>query len=245
MLYSEGISQVQAFPTGNDPAICQKFAFARWKSTYQDKAHCIYINGRFAGLNANRGSGEMIVPIVLYRGIAERIEVFACDSHEPPIEIESDYTDGMVELRFVIEQSLSADTTAQIYCDNGSGIVDFDLPLNSRPVAIWPGGRGKSGFALNKFGLGDFGWDGACAGGFGIGGFGSGCFGFGVCEFVRQSPPLDAGRYIFVVRLTDKSGNYSDVEFSPVIVISPAVPAKRLTVKSYDRIIDKLILKID
>ena len=110
---------------------------------------------------------------------------------------------------------------------------------------MWPGWQDKAGFGMSRFGLGDFGYDGAAAIGFGKGSFGYGQFGFDEDPIEWVSKTLPAGTYKFAVKVTDRFGNQSIAsQTGEVTVIPLARPAEGLEVSSYDKQTNQLVLNI-
>jgi len=256
-LISDGISQVRAFsiPAGFGTAspgpASPQVAIVRWQSSHDDKLHQVYVNGVLAGTTLDANQRQMVVHIPASLQTAARIEVFATDpadawldqyenSEPPQAQL------GQVRLSFARLNQLPADAHADYFFDNGSGKIDYEQKLNSRPVNVWPGRAEQGGFALSRFGLDAFGFDGAAGPGFGLGCFGLGEFGFDADELVWQSPQLAAGRYKFGIKLTDGFGNAGEqAETETVTVIPPAKPAAGVFVYSYDKQKNELVLGVE
>jgi len=99
---------------------------------------------------------------------------------------------------------------------------------------------------MSRFGSSDFGYDGAAAVGFGKGVFGRGLFGFDAEVFEWVSPSLRTGVYKFGVKVSDEAGNESSGSETAQIAVIPAVrPAEKLSVSSFDKQTNELVLKID
>ena len=99
---------------------------------------------------------------------------------------------------------------------------------------------------MSRFGLSDFGWDSAAAVG-----FGKGCFGYGQCgldadTITWTSPILPSGTYKFGVRVRDASGRQStSSETGPITVTPAARPAEGLSVSSFDKQTNQLVLNVE
>ena len=222
----------------------------KWKSGLSDKLYQIYVNGRFAGATLDSQQRQIVVAIPTSFESAVRIEVFAVEPEQVDIDFSSELnqpaTDsGRVKISLLRSQSLSIDATAEIYFDNGTGEIDYEKPLSDSPIRIWPTWQDKSGFAMSRFGVGDFGYESAAAVGFGKGCFGHGQFGLDADTIEWTSPPLPAGVYKFGVKLIDKAGNQSSVSQTEPITVTPAAkPAKNLSITSFDKQANQLVLKV-
>ena len=128
-----------------------------------------------------------------------------------------------------------------MYSNDGDGEIDYIEPLKSK--RIWSTWQDKTGLGLDKFGCGDFGYDGAAAIGFGKGIFGEGEFGFDADVLALASKQLKTGRYKFAVKVKDEFGNISEetVETDAIVNIEEAVPAEELRVSEFDK--EKNVLK--
>jgi hypothetical protein len=225
-------------------------ALVKWKSGLSNKLYQIYVNGRFARATLDSQQRQMVVAIPTSYESAVRIEVFAVEPEQSDIDFSSELippaTDsGRVKISLLRGQNLSIDTTAEIYFDNGTGEIDYDKPLSDSPIRIWPTRQDKAGFAMGRFGVGDFGYDSAAAVGFGKGCFGHGQFGLDADTVEWISPPLQAGVYKFGVKLIDKAGNQSSVsETEPITVAPAAKPAAKLNITSFDKQTNQLVLEV-
>ena len=256
-LISNGIESVRAYglPAGiytdGKAPEAPRVALVKWKSTWNDKFHQVYVNGRYAGTTLDSQQKQMIVPIPTSLKSSIRIEVFAIEAEKASIdfcgELVSSSTDSeRVRLTLLRSQNLPISATVDIYFDNGTGDIDYDHPLNNSPVRIWPTWQDKAGFAMSQFGLDDFGYDAATAVGFGKGCFGHGQFGFDADIIEWTSPPLPASVYRFGIKIKDDSGYQSaSTETEPITVIPAPQPAEKLSVSSYDKQTNQLVLKIE
>lgn len=255
-LISSGIEKVRAFElpggiwaNGSDvPA--WRIALVKWMSCWNDKFHQVYVNGRYAGTTIDSSQRQMVVQVPTYFASAVQIEVFAVKANEAnkdfsgEIDPSKTHT-GRVKIAFLRTQDLPIDSTAQIYFDNGSGEIDYNQPLLDQPIRVWPTWQDKAGFGMSRFGFSDFGYDGAGAVGFGKGGLGYGQFGFDADAFEWVSSALEAGIYKFGVKITDKAGNESNAsETGPITVTPAAKPAEQISVSSFDKETNQLVLSI-
>jgi hypothetical protein len=178
-----------------------------------------------------------------------RIEIFGVEADEANTNFSGDMElspglSGRVRITLLRSQNLPIDSAASIYFDDGTGEVDYDDPLTDIPVGVWPSWADKAGFGMSRFGVGDFGYDSAAAVGFGVGSFGRGQFGLDADTFEWASRPLKAGVYKFAVKIADRAGNESVIETRQVTVTPAAQPAERLSVSSFDRQTNQLVLSI-
>ncbi len=255
-LISSGIETVRAYeiPCGiwadGERVGTPRRALVRWKSSLSDKFHQIYVNGQFAGATLDNQQRQMIVPIPTSFESAVRIEVFAVEAEQADTDFSSELirpaTDsGRVKISLLRGQNLPIDATVEIFFDNGTGEIDYDKSLSDSPIRIWPAWQDKAGFAMGRFGIGDFGYESAAAVGFGKGSFGQGQFGLDADTIEWISPPLQAGIYKFGVKLTDKAGNQSSVsETEPITVTPAAKPADKLSIASFDKQTNQLVLEV-
>jgi len=142
-------------------------------------------------------------------------------------------------------QELPIDSAVQIYFDNGTGQIDYDSQLNEQPIRVWPNWQDKAGFGMSRFGVSDFGYDSSAAVGFGKGTFGRGQFGMDADVFEWVSELLEIGVYKFAVKVTDGKGNEGiSSETGEVVVIPAARPAEQVSVYSFDKDTNQLVLSV-
>lgn len=255
MSANEPVEWVRAFevPCGiqaeGDWIGAPRTALVRWRSNAEDKLHQVYVNGRFAGVSLDCQQREMCVPIPSSPGPV-RIEVVAVGETEADKDLSAELNlppdqTGRVKITMLRSQVLPFDSTVRVYSNGGGGEVDYDHLANGFAIPVWPSWQDKAGLGLSRFGLGDFGWDGAAAAGFGKGGFGKGWFGFDADTFEFVSGPLEAGAYKFGIKVVDAAGNESSGSESGEVVVTPLpAPAESLAISSYDKQTNQLVLDV-
>jgi hypothetical protein len=256
-LNSDGIDSVRAFdlPAGiqaDGQSVKEPYiALVKWRSTWSDKFHQVYINGRYAGTTLDCQQRQLLVPTPTSPETPVRIEVFAVDSEYADTDFSSELDrplvdNGRVTVTLLRSQNLPMDATVDIYFDNGTGQIDYDNPINATPIRIWLAWQDKAGLGMSRFGLSDFGWESAAAVGFGNGSFGYGQFGLDADSIVWISPPLTWGTYKFGVKVRDASDRQSTAsETGPITVTPAARPAEGLIVSSFNKQTNQLVLKIE
>ncbi len=254
-LISEGIRKVRAFelPCGiwadGGYIGAPKVALVKWRSNHSDKLHQIYVNGRFAGLTVDSQQRQEIVRIPASFEAPVRIEVFAVEARYAHIDFSGELGvpfvgGGRVKITLLRGQNLPIGATADIFFDNATGQIDYENALNDEPIRIWPAWQDKTGFGMTRFGIGDFGYDGAAAVGFAKGSFGNGQFGFDADTIEWISQPLPEGIYKFAIKITDQVGRESISETGQVTVTPAAKPAEQLNIASFDKQTNQMILEI-
>jgi hypothetical protein len=256
-LYSDGIDSVRVFdlPAGiqtdgryvKEPRV----ALVKWQSTWSNKFHQVYVNSRYAGTTLDCQQRQLLVQLPTSPESPIRIEVFAVEPEYADADFSSQLDlpsvdSGRVTITLLRSQNLSMDATAEIYFDNTTGQIDFDNPITDKPIRIWPARQDKAGFGMSRFGLSDFGWDSAAAVGFGKGCFGHGQFGLDADTIEWISPTLPSGTYKFGIKVRDMSGRQSTVsETGPITVTPAARPAEGLSISSFNKQTNQLVLKIE
>ena len=254
-LISSGIDRLRAFelPDGiwadGRSVATPRIALVRWHSSLCDKSYQVYVNGRYAGATIDSQQRQMLVHLPTLLEAPVRIEVFAVEADEASTDFSNEIDlspsqTGRVKIIFLRGQNLPIDSTAQIYFDNGTGEIDYDNPLSDLPIRIWPAWQDKAGFGLSGFGATDFGYDSAAAIGFGKGSFGRGQFGLDADTIEWMSQSLQAGVYKFGVKITDEGGNESSSETGQVTVTPAARPAEQLSISSFDKQTNQLVLSV-
>lgn len=255
-LINNGIEKVRAFelPGGiwRDGGYVgsPRIALVKWRSTWGNKFYQIYVNGQFAGVTVDSQQRRMIVPIPTSLESPVRIEVFAVEAEQADTDFGNELdlspvNNGRVRISLLRSQNLPVGATVEIYFDNGTGEIDYNAPLTASPLRIWPAWQDKAGFGMSRFGKSDFGYDSAAAVGFGKGSFGDGQFGLDADIIDWLSPPLYAGVYKFAVKITDVLGNESNViETGQVTVIPAARPAEQVSISSFDKQTNQLVLSV-
>ncbi|MHC4602098.1 MAG: hypothetical protein ACYS6W_02070 [Planctomycetota bacterium] len=255
-LISSGIERVRAFelPGGiwadGGYVGMPRIALVGWWSTWSDKFYQIYVNGRYAGVTVDSQQRQMIVQIPTSLESPVRIEVFAVEAEQADIDFSSEIDSlidqsGRVRISVLRSQDLPMGATAQVYYDNGTGEIEYDEALNDSPIRIWPAWQDKAGFGMSRFGASDFGYDSAAAIGFGKGSFGHGQFGQGADTFEWTGPPLCVGIYKFAVKVTDEAGNESSGSETDQVMVTPAPrPAEQISISSFDKQTNQLVLSV-
>ncbi len=256
VLTSSGIDNIRAceLPCGiwadGESVGSPRTALVKWRSVWADKFYQIYVNGKYAGATVDSQQRQMIVQIPTSLESPVRIEVFAVDVEQAATDFSSEIESsigqsGRVRISMLRGQSLPISAIAQVYFDNGTGEIDYDNALNDSPIRIWPARQDKAGFGMSRFGISDFGYDSAAAVGFGKGSFGHGQFGLDADTFEWTSQPLCAGVYKFAVKVTDEAGNESSGSETGQVTVTPAPrPAERLSISSFDKQTNQLVLSV-
>jgi len=254
-LISSGIHKIRVFelPGGiwadGRSVGAPRVALARWHSSWSGKFYQVYVNGQYAGVTVDSQQRQMIVHMPTLSKAPIRIHIFAVEADEANTDFSSEIDlspglTGRVKIAFLRGQNLPIDSAAQIYFDNGTGEIDHDNPLTSSPIRIWPAWQDKAGFGMSRFGAGDFGYDSAAAVGFGKGSFGRGQFGLDADTIEWVSQPLQAGVYKFAVKVTDKVGNETSSETDQITVTPAARPAEQVSISSFDKETNQLVLDV-
>lgn len=227
-----------------------KAALVKWRSSWSDKFYQVYVNGKFAGATIDAEQRQLIVPLPDCNQNAVQIEVFAVEPQEAQLDFSgeldcSDVQAGRIKITMIRSQALGVSAKAKAYWDNGTGLINYDTPINDFPINIWPSPLDKAGFGNSQFGLSDFGFDSAAAVGFGRGSFGCGQFGLDADSFEYVTKPLAAGKYKFAVKVFDRGGNESAPTETREITVTPAPkPAEALEVAAFDKQTNQLVLNI-
>lgn len=255
-LISTGIDKVRVFELpcaiwadGSNVGL-PRVVLLKWWSGWCDKFHQIYVNGEYAGVTFDNVQRQTVIQIPTSSEYPVRIEVFAVEANQADTDFSSEIASpncqtGRVGITMLRGQNLPIGATSQVYFDNGSGEMDYDKPLNNLPIRIWPSWWDKAGLGMCGFGTSDFGFDSAVAVGFGKGSFGHGEFGLGADTVEWTSPPMPAGAYRFGVKVSDKSGNESGGSETDQVTVTPAArPAEHVTITSFDKQSNQLVLSV-
>jgi len=254
-LVSDGIESVRVYelPVGiradGGYVGLPRAALVRWRSDLNGMLYQVYVNGQYAGTTVDSQQREIVVALPTSLESPVRIEVFAVECEQGHIdfsgELERPAVDsGRVRLSLLRGQNLPIGAIARVYCDGGSGQIDYQNPVGE-PIRIWAAWQDKAGFGMSRFGSSDFGYDSAAAVGFGAGNFGDGQFGLDADTIEWTSPPLTAGVYKFAVKVFDQAGNESSVsETGPVTVTPAARPVEGLSIYSFDKQTNQLVLGV-
>ena len=249
----EGIENVRALalPDGiaanGLPAAISYAALVIWRSTLEGMLYQVYVNGMLAGTTVDAGQRRLTVRTPASFESAVRIDVVAVCPQDAARDFGNELvgSDGgsRVKLALLRSQSLPIAGALNIYCDNGTGVIDYIEPLNASPVPVWPCRQDKAGFGMGQFGEGDFGYESAAAVGFGKGSFGRGDFGLDADVIEWISPALSLGTYQFGVTVVDTAGAESLAgETEPVTVIPAAKPAGGLAILEFNEYTGQLTL---
>ncbi len=254
-LIATGIGRVTAFviPLGvwADGRVVggYRLCLVKWHSIWGDKFYQVYVNGKFAGATVNCEQRQIVVCVPSSFETAMRIEVFAVEPEEAGVDfseaLESYGGSGRVRICLLRSQHLPVGAMFEVYFDNGTGEIDYDNPLTVEPVSVWPCWQDKAGYGLSRFGMSDFGRDWSAGVGFGRGSFGMDEFGVDTDAIEWVSEPLEAGAYRFAVKVRDEGGNESEyVETGEVTVVPAARPAETVSVSSFDKDANQLVLSV-
>jgi hypothetical protein len=253
-LISEGIEKVLAFALpmsiGEDgrSLSVSRDVIVKWKSKWNDKFHQVYVNGRFAGVTSDTEQRQIVAGLPTSFLSSVRIEIFAVEGCEADIDFGdclagSRGKSGRVRLNLLRDQKLAIDSGIEIFSDYGSGQIDMTSPINKEKLWMWSAREDKAGFGLSGFGLSDFGYDWSGAIGLGKGCFGAGQFGCDSDLFEWVSGQLNAGVYKFAVRILSEDGRESlAVQTGEITVLPSARGIEELTIKSFDKLSNELIL---
>ena len=255
-LISDGIDKVRVFELPNGiwfdgrTSASPRSALVKWRSSLNGKYYQVYVNGQFGGVTNEVGKREMVVGLPSSLVSAVRIEVFAVEAEDADVDLSDeldslDLLSGRVRLVFLRSQGLPVGSTIEIYSDNGTGQIDYDNRVNDFPIYVWPVWQDKAGFGMSSFGVSDFGYDSAGAVGFGGGSFGYDDFGIGADTIEWVSEQMSAGVYKFGVKVFDGLGNQSSVSETSEITVVPGVrPAEEISVLTFDKQANELVLSI-
>jgi len=255
-LIDSGVEKVRAFELPSGVRADGKYvgtpriALVKWRSCWSDMFYQVYVNGQYAGTTVESQQRQMIVQMPSSLETPVRIEVFAVKPEEADTDFSSEISpstgqSGRVRISMLRSQNLPIGAIAQIYSDNGTGEIDYDKPLNNYPIRIWPAWQDKGGFGMSRFGVSDFGYDSAAAVGFGKGSFSNGQFGLDADAFEWISPPMQVGVYKFAVRITNEVGKESNNSETGKITVMPAAkPAEHVSISSFDKQTNQLVLNV-
>lgn len=256
VLISSGIDKVRAFELScgiradGSSVGTPRTALVKWRSGWEEKLYQVYVNGQYAGTTVDSQQRQMVIQVPTLSEAPVRIEVFAVEPEQANIDF-SDEVDstgpcsGRVRMCFLRSQELPSDSAVWVYFDNGTGQIDYEEPINAQPIRVWPAWQDKAGFGMSRFGVSDFGYDSAAAVGFGKGCFGQGQFGLDADMFEWVSEPMGIGVYKFAVKVTDAAGNQSIASESGEVTVIPAArPAEQVSIYSFDKETNQLVLSV-
>ena len=249
MFYTDGLSNVRAVAIpGSGTEI-----FVYWDSTYTDKLYQVYVNGTLAASTgsfddpnrlrvASTSAGSNYIVVLAVDPANRYTDYFTLYLHDWDSWADStiwtkwdEYKSkgNKVKIKFPGLAKYGYGARANYYYDNTEGSVDYDTELNPSPIEIFPSHAYVSGFGLNAFGSGGFGFDGANTVGFGMGAFGYGEFGFDALMVEWLSDILGPGTYIFGVKVSDLAGNESTESETTVYLDPMPRSPSRLDVNTY------------
>lgn len=243
--------RVMGWPMGmnaaGEPIGLPGLALVCWKHPPTDKVFQVYVNGTLAAVSESSQQRQLLVPIDPTVQVV--IEVLAVDASVR----DNDFADQLsgfnsqdgsrVQLRWQRAANDELDSTAIIYSDNGSGVIDYETPLAQ--VVLWDEQAEKWGFGLGGFGRDCFGYSDSGGVGFGEGCFGEGEFGFDVKRLTYTTEPLALGAYKFGLRVKDGAGHVNEAETVAFEVFVDPLPLPgQLAIGSYDDVNDRLVLNI-
>jgi hypothetical protein len=252
----DGIENVRVFilPDGvradGRCAIVSGAALVTWRSSQAGMFHQVYLNDRLAGATLDAQQRRLVVRAPTGLASAVRVTVIAVPAGEAHIDFGGELghavvPSGRVRLRFLRSQALPPGAVAAIYCDDGTGDIDYTRRVNVAPIPIWPCTQDKAGFGMAQFAAGDFGYDAAASVGFGRGAFGHDQFGLDAEPIDWVSPAYPLGLYRFAVRISDVRGNEGPAtQTLPITVVPAAVPAAGLDITAFDSQTNRLTLLV-
>jgi len=257
-LISSGIAKVRAFELASgvrlDGGGCseQRRALVRWSFVGDASGKCfqVYVNGRYAGTTVDSEQRRMLVATPGCGVRPVRIEVFAVEAGEGHIDFSEEIGSACrggerVRIRFLRGQELPVDSFWQVYSDEGSGEVNYSKPVSDGRVRVWAVQQDKAGFGMSGFGEGDFGYEWAAGAGFGKGCLGMGMFGVDADAIEWVSEPLEEGVYKFGVKIASEGGGgILSGEAGPVAVRGGPAAAEGITVSSFDKASNELVLSV-
>ncbi len=254
-LHRDGIENVRALPLPDGvaadgcPAAISSVVLVTWRSSHAGMLHQVYLNGRLAGATVDAEQRQLVVPAPASFQAPVRVEVVAVEAKDAHLDLADELdpppTCGRVRLSILRSQDLPVGARANVYCDHGTGQIDYDTPQDATPISIWPHPQDKAGFGMEQFGVNDFGYDSAACVGFGKGSFGNGQFGMDADTVEWISPSLPLGRYRFAVKILDEHGNESVAsQTEPIMVVPPAKPVATLTIAAFDPQTNRLTLGV-
>jgi len=231
--------------------VFSRTASVRWRSRRQGMLHQVYVNGCLAGTTVDPAQRHLVVSVPSSFKLAVCVEVVAVEPSEAHIDFapavfSSSLCRSRAKLTLLRSQTLPTAGTANIYCDHGTGTIDYGAPLTRATIPLWSCWQDKAGFGMTRFGTSDFGHDAAAAIGFGKGTFGRGEFGLDADSTEWISPALPLGAYRFGVKVLNSRGNEGPASETPAMAIVPAAtPAAGLDIAAYDKQAGELTLRIE
>ncbi|MDD4889769.1 MAG: hypothetical protein PHU85_07535, partial [Phycisphaerae bacterium] len=182
-------------------------ALVRWSlpdGTPADSLVQVYVNGQLAAVSDDPDQRELLVAApVRTAWPAAAVRLVAVSPAESGDDLRRllgpQPRGGRALLRWPRTNDAPLGATVNVFGNGGAGEIDFAQPVNPEPIAWFPDGRGKWGFALSGFGDGAFGYDASRSIGFGLGGFGIGELGFDAEWAEWLSDDLPEGAHLFAL----------------------------------------------
>ena len=152
---------------------------------------------------------------------------------------------ALITTSFVVPAGYAEGDYALLHGNAGSGDVDWDKPLSSEQLSLFPNGAGIYGFGRAPFGRHRFGRGHSmnCQG-FGHIPFGKGPFGHGTGIVEAEYEADQCGDYLFGLACYDSLGNAHEgtpEETEVEVHVAPDAPTG-LVKNSYDKDTDVLVL---
>jgi len=152
---------------------------------------------------------------------------------------------AIITISFYVPPDALPGDYAKLHGNNGSGDIDWDVPLADSPIDLFPNGAGIYGFGYSSFGNTPFGKPAPVdVLGWGNVPFGKGRWGYGAAKITVTVTVHACGDYKFGFSHYDKAGNKhagSPEEITVPIHVAPPAPTG-LRRNSYDKDTDILVL---
>ena len=156
-----------------------------------------------------------------------------------------------VTVRVPVDQSWRAGDTLQVYCDQGSGTIDFTRPLLNPRFDMFPGTFEERGYGGEPYGAVPYGGGAPTTkrgGGYGDQAYGSVPYGGGTAHVdVRVFVGQGFGSYKFAAETFDRAGNVQSgapVEFSQLVSGGDPPPLRRFDFGSFASVTDQVTFNV-